>query len=116
MAQSKTGKKVSETKAAAKKVVARAPRVSRGPSVVKARTGIPSMLGQAPVYYAFRLEPKSKLHAPVEVWGYKTEHGWTGWVEQHRATQLLPTHWEKARWNELAAIVPHTLQKQGTGQ
>lgn len=99
-----------------KKVTAHAPRVSSGPKVVKVRTGSPAMLGQAGQYYAFRLEPNSKIHSPVEVWGYRTEHGWTGWIEQHRATQLLPTHWSKTLWHELEAIVPHTIAKQGTGK
>ncbi len=65
----------------------------------------PALLKQAPSKtYAFRLEPLSKIHGPVNVWGYKTEHGWTGWIEEHRRTQLKPTHWSAEKWSELPAL------------
>jgi hypothetical protein len=61
----------------------------------------PALLKQQPKTYSFRLQPKSKIHAPVDVWGYRTEHGWTGWLESFRRTQLNPTHWSADLWFEL---------------
>lgn len=97
----------------------------KGPTVVKtrprepvpkARTGVPDLLGDAPKTYAFRLEPINKIHAPVEVWGYRTETGWSGWIEQFRGKQIQKTHWDKAKWQELPALAETDPSKRAVGK
>jgi hypothetical protein len=102
-----------------KKVVSKR-TVADGPTVVKAKAEplgrgkeSPALLRQAAnPTRVIRLEPKSKVHSPIVIWGYSTEHGWTGWVEQFRKTQLKPTHWSNEKWNELPAVDPALAAEQ----
>lgn len=85
---------------------------AKRPSIVKVKSepqplgrgkDSPALLKIAPKTYAFRLEPKSKVHAPIRVWGYRHADGWTGWIEELRKTQYRPTTWSADTWVELPA-------------
>lgn len=90
-----------------------------GPTVSKVRkpeplgrTGSPEQLRHRPHCREFRLEPKSKIHTPINVWGYPTETGWTGWIVENKSRQLKPSSWPRDMWNELPAA-PKTEKKTG---
>ena len=85
----------------------------KGPGVAKTRGGKPSLLKRDPgeAYRWLRLQPVTKVHAPIRVWARRTADGWEGWLDTVKKSdanlptnRLLPVKWLKVIWQEVADL------------
>lgn len=79
--------------------------------VVKTRGNKPSLLkrDQGEPHGWLRLQPISKVHAPVRVWARRTAAGWEGWLETVMRSDAniptkncMPAKWSAQIWVEVA--------------
>lgn len=84
------------------------------PGVAKTRGVKPSLLARndnAGPFRWLRLQPISKVHAPVRAWARRTATGWEGWLEQVKKASatlppkfMMPTQWSADVWQEVADL------------
>lgn len=85
----------------------------KGPGIVKvaavSRGTKPALLGSTESYRWLRLQPNTKVHAPIQVYATETADGWRGWPKGDLGKSVRPnTVWLRKDWRTVEPMVSET--------